>query len=91
VHPKLIYGQNVKLFGYDDNHRDIEDPVLRRLGEVTIVPENVDELRRIVAFLSDTADQLQQHGEAFGHEHLTDWLKQVKAEAVGTCDLIVSR
>ena len=87
----------MKLFGYDDNYRDVDldDPevrkLFRRLGEVTIVPENVEELRRIAAFLSETADLLQQHGEGFDHEHFQDWLKRRKAARVGDCDIIVSR
>jgi hypothetical protein len=87
----------VKLFGYDDNYRDVDlddlevRTLFRRLGEITIVPENVEELRRIAAFLSETADLLQQHGEAFGHEHFQDWLKRGKAAPVGDCDIVVSR
>jgi hypothetical protein len=87
----------VKLFGYDENHRDpdLDDlevrSLFRRLGEVTIVPADVEELRRIAAFFSETADLLQQHGEAFGHEHFRDWLERASSAPLGDCDLIVSR
>ena len=87
----------MKLFGYDDNYRDVDlddlekRKLFRRLGEVTIVPENVEELRRIAAFLSETADLLQQHGEGFGHEHFRHWLERGKAAPMGDCDIIVSR
>ena len=80
----------MRLFGYDVGYGEGDSPDLRTLGEVTIVPDDADELRRIASFLSDVADLLQEHGEAFSHEHFQDWMSQRGDDSVDI-DLIVAR
>ena len=80
----------MRRFGYDAGYHDEDSPELRTLGEVTIMPDDADELRRIASFLLDAADLLRDHGEAFGHEHFQHWMRQRGEDGVDI-DLIVSR
>ncbi|MEQ1701891.1 MAG: hypothetical protein ABMA25_17420 [Ilumatobacteraceae bacterium] len=76
------------LFGYDVGFRDREEPESHRLGEITIGVRDVAELRRIAAFITHAAEQLELHGERFGHEHSRDWYVEWSD---GSPDVVVAR
>ena len=59
----------MKVFGYVGQAESQSSP--SELSEVTIVAD-ADELRQIAGFLVDSANAMELHGEAFGHEHLSD-------------------
>ena len=63
----------MKLFGYDASDGD-ERAHPRALREATVVA-TADELRAIADFLRRCADELEQHGPRFGHEHLCDFVR----------------
>jgi hypothetical protein len=87
------------LFGYDIDYREADDPTLRRLGEATIEPRDLAELRRIVGFLSEVLGQLEARYDPAAeptpytnlfpgwHLHFRDWDEQWTE---GSGDLIVS-
>lgn len=77
----------MNLWGYDDGFRQQKRPTLGKLEEVTIMPDDPDELRRIASFLIDAADLLQENRDAFDHKHYRDWAPDWSTE---DCDLIVS-
>lgn len=61
----------VKIHGYADEGRAIEDIVPAELAEVTLVA-TPDELRRIARFLEFCASGMEACGKAWEHEHLSD-------------------
>lgn len=71
----------IQLYGYVKGS-DADHP--SPLSEVTI-SASTSELRRAAEFLMHAAALLEQHGEGFGHEHLSDFDRGVSANA----DLIV--
>lgn len=73
----------MKLFGYDAADGD-ERTGPRTLREASVVAD-ADELRAIAGFLLHCAALLDQHGERFGHLHLSDHLRPRLLDA----DLIV--
>lgn len=75
----------MKIFGYDvDDGDEREGP--RTLRESTLLV-TAAELRDIARFLLQCADEIDVHGERFGHEHLCDFLRPLQLDA----DLIVAR
>ena len=73
------------LYGYERG--PIDETALLTLREATIVAGNVDELRRIAAFLLDAAQCIDEDA-TFGHQHWRDWAPGLKR---GQADLIVQR
>jgi len=71
----------IQLLGYVSGS-DADTPSL--LSEVTVSASNL-EIRRAAGFLVHAAALLEQHGDEFGHEHLSDFDRAVSANA----DLIV--
>ena len=61
----------MKFFGYPaDTSIDCEEPT--RLKEVTLCTD-ASTLRKISEFLLLVAEEMDQHGDAFGHEHFEDF------------------
>lgn len=61
----------MKIHGYADQGRAIEDIVPTELAEITLVA-TTDELRRIARFLESCANGMEIRGKAWEHEHLSD-------------------
>jgi hypothetical protein len=61
----------VKIHGYANEDRAIEDIVPAELTEITVVA-TPDELRRIAKFLESCANGMETRGKAWEHEHLLD-------------------
>lgn len=61
---------NLEIHGYPVNSEYLEKPL--QFQEVTFCcgPET---LREIARFLSYAADEMELHGDRFGHEHLQHW------------------
>lgn len=60
---------NMRFFGCLDGDDEVE---LVELREVS-VRATPDTLRKMAAFLLHAAEQMDRHGEAFGHEHFQDF------------------
>jgi len=61
----------VKIHGYGDEGRAIEDIVPAELAEITLVA-TPDELRRIAKFLEYCANGMEARSKTWEHEHLSD-------------------
>jgi hypothetical protein len=62
---------NLKIYGYSDEGLAIEEIRPKELAEITLVA-TPSELRKIVAFLTAAAEQMEQMGSVYEHEHLAD-------------------
>lgn len=67
----------MKIYGYADEEKDIEDIVPDELVEITLVA-SPEELRRIARFLEDCANGMEVRGKSWEHEHLSDKDKYFK-------------
>ena len=65
----------MKLYGYSDKGMRNEDIVPAELAEVT-VNGTPAELRRLADFLRLCASEMERMGEAYGHIHLSDHMKE---------------
>lgn len=75
----------LKAYGYSPNVPASGGPL--PLSEVSFVGDPAT-LREVAAFLLHSADEMERHGEAFGHEHLCDtW----DGWQPGSADVIVAR
>lgn len=63
----------MKVIGYDARQREfpIEKINFIELAEITVTA-TPDELRKLASFLSTAADNMEQMGDEYDHEHLTD-------------------
>lgn len=61
----------MKIHGYADEGRAIEDIVPAELAEITLVATPY-ELRRIAKFLESCANGMEARGKTWEHEHLSD-------------------
>ena len=61
----------MKIHGYADEGKEIEDIVSAELAEITLVA-TPEELRRIARFLENCAIGMKTRGKAGEHEHLSD-------------------
>jgi hypothetical protein len=61
----------MKIHGYPDEGKEIEDIVPNELAEITLVA-TPDELRRIARFLENCANGMEARGKSWEHEHLSD-------------------
>ena len=61
----------MKLYGHIASHESVEDAVPSALAEITLVASPT-ELRRIAEFLLAGAASMEERGQAYGHEHLSD-------------------
>lgn len=61
----------MKIHGYADKGRAIEDNVPAELAEISLVA-TPEELRRIAKFLESCAEGIDARGKAWEHEHLSD-------------------
>lgn len=61
----------MKIYGYPEQDRPIEEIASIPLGEITLVA-SPDELRRIATFLHSCATGMETRGGSWGHEHLAD-------------------
>ena len=59
----------MKLYGRQKGAQEDSDPI--ELEELTF-QASPDDLKDISAFISKAAKLMQQHGNAFGHEHFKD-------------------
>ena len=72
----MTRGTTMRLFGYVKyGDGDAETPTELKEVSVAASPHT---LRRMAAFLEHVADTMEQHGEAFGHEHLEDYDKSLR-------------
>ena len=62
----------MKLYGYSSGTNAHEGAVPGALVEITLVASPT-ELRRIAEFLSTAATNIDRMGDAYSHEHLSDW------------------
>ncbi|MGO1000542.1 Imm32 family immunity protein [Lysobacter sp. CA196] len=61
----------MKLWGYSKKEREAGEVRLMELAEASLLATPA-ELRRIAAFLSDAADNMDRMGSDYDHEHLGD-------------------
>jgi hypothetical protein len=61
----------MKIHGYANEGKEIEDIVPAELAEITLVA-SPEELRRIAKFLEDCANGMDTRGKSWEHEHLSD-------------------
>ena len=61
----------MKLYGHSDREASPDEVTINELAEVNLVATPA-ELRRIAAFLSACADNIETMGANYGHEHLSD-------------------
>ena len=62
----------MKLYGYTEGYREVENPRIHTLGEVTL-SANPEELKKIAKFLMKSASQMEKYGANYEHEHLSDF------------------
>ncbi len=67
----------MKIHGYADEGKEIEDIVPAELAEITLVA-TPEELRRIARFLENCANGIEARGKSWEHEHLSDKDKSFK-------------
>ncbi|MEG3790644.1 hypothetical protein V1318_11000 [Lysobacter sp. CCNWLW3] len=61
----------MKLGGYSVEDRDADEVRFIELAEISLSASPA-ELRRIAAFLTDAADNMERMGATYDHEHLSD-------------------
>jgi len=61
----------MKIHGYADEEKEIEDIVPEVLAEITLVA-TPEELRHIARFLENCANGMEVRGRSWEHEHLSD-------------------
>lgn len=61
----------MKLYGYKDEGKNIDQVTPSELAEITLVA-SPEELRMIATFLNSTADEMIRMGDTYDHEHLSD-------------------
>lgn len=61
----------MKLYGYTVEEAQTKGVIPSTLAEVTLVASPA-ELRRIAAFLSSAAANMEKMGRTYSHEHLSD-------------------
>lgn len=59
----------MNIYGYEN-----EDSDLISLDEVSL-KVTLEELRGISKFIEHVIVQMEEHGDSFGHEHLSDFLQ----------------
>ncbi len=67
----------MKLFGYADSDKPVEEIVPSVLAEVTLCA-SPEELRAMAKFLVECAAEMNRMGEAYDHIHLSDRHKQFR-------------
>lgn len=67
----------MKLYGYPDEGLTVEEIVPAKLAEVT-VNATPAELRRMAEFLRFCANEMDRMGDAYGHIHLSDHMKDFR-------------
>ena len=77
----------MRIFGYP---KDQEHDLPLEMEEVTIAAEPRT-LRQPAAFLSDAADQMEQNGDRFGHEHYSDFTNDKGSSPSSPPDIVVIR
>ncbi len=70
----------MKLFGYPDQGLPIDEIVPAKLAEVT-VNATPRELRRMAEFLQFCASEMDRMGDAYGHIHLSDHMKEFRTSS----------
>jgi hypothetical protein len=76
-----------RAFGHSKEETPKEGPI--ELSEVTLIG-SPDELRRIASFIQKSADEIEKHGDKFGHNHLQDE-EDLKPWFYQGVDVIVAR
>jgi hypothetical protein len=61
----------MKIYGYKDEGLAIEEIQSEELAEITLVA-TPEELRKISRFIESAANEIEQWGRGFSHEHLSD-------------------
>ena len=61
----------MKISGYRDEGLPIAEIQHHELAEITLIATPA-ELRRMAAFFSNAADEMERMGPAYDHEHLCD-------------------
>lgn len=62
----------MKIYGYSSETNVDDEVIPAALMEITLVASPT-ELRRIAEFLSSAATNMERMGDAYSHEHLSDW------------------
>lgn len=65
----------MKIYGYSEQELPTERIEPEALAEITLVAEPT-ELRKIAAFLFAAAENMEQMGATYSHEHLADKLEE---------------
>ena len=68
----------MKIFGYKNEGLNPGDIEPSELAEITLVA-NADELRKISKFIEAAAEGIENRGENWEHEHLSDKFKEFQA------------
>jgi hypothetical protein len=68
----------MKLFGYTDEGLPPERVAPAALAEITLCA-TPDELRKMAAFLSSCAAEMERMGPVYDHVHLSDRLKEFES------------
>lgn len=61
----------MKLYGYSIEEANNEEIMPCELAEITLVA-NPEELRNMATFLSNAANNMDDMGQTYSHEHLSD-------------------
>ncbi|MDE1188710.1 MAG: hypothetical protein PW844_19965 [Pantoea sp.] len=70
----------MKIYGYEN-----EDSDLVSLQEMSL-QVSVDELKELSRFITHTINLMEEHGDKFGDEHFSDFIKSTKHP-----DIIITR
>ncbi len=76
-----------KIYGYAK--KELSEEGLLEMREITLVGPPAD-LRRIAAFLVKSAEEMEVHGDKFGHNHLQDE-KDLRPWSDESTDVIVAQ
>jgi len=68
----------MQLYGYEGQRLDIAQIESQTLAEITLVA-TPDELRKIAAFLSHAATEMERWRDEYSHLHLSDYDKAFRA------------
>ena len=66
---------SMHLYGYSENSNE-DEPMA--IGEVTVAASPAT-LRMLAEFLLYVAEKMDRHGSAFGHEHFSDYAREMRS------------
>ncbi len=68
----------MKIYGYAISDKNIEDIKSEELAEIAI-EASPNEFRKIAKFFQDTAKRMDEMGDSYDHEHLSDQIKEFES------------